>query len=647
LIRDISIAVQEVYEKIKLPQSFLKKTEELGNEVQINLDNDLKEMNGFQKLQALSGIANIAYQKKDNSTARLALEKILRIDANQPDILRNLITIASEQKDIEAYERYWRRYIRLLLWQILKGDNKIAAYKDMFLFYLKISNEIEGICRNTENKMQDYLKQNGFLLKWLESNTALIWLMSIFKSTVHEQANLTNRDIQLGLKGNLAIQRNWTHLFYPEFEKYIGDEDLSDLEGASLQQYITRTNITHDPSFTLIRRFLEWSDQNFGLSVDADQTKLDAVCAFAWIVCNIPLRPHLMELAKGLKNDNGLEVETFRTKIAHSCNGPFSIMMNKCFKLEAPWDLFLAYFGDFGVMSYIQDNATLFYLARAYFEKQEVYNCYLIIRRIVAQISEDDTLHEKSLTELVEDLLHGLLSQFSQADDAIIGDLKYRLTGFQIGLSLKTNHINDQERAELLEMLVSKFPFENENSGIGPFIKRLNEAIEQVKTNLKYDKVLKEILTKVKTHFSKNEFGKAKAEILRLPDETDQLKEMKNEYLKQVNEAIQHKELQNLIDRSLGLVQEYVSKGNFDAAKATLNRLPSSPPEVNQIKTNWMNQVIHAENDLNEKINELKRKIRLKGFDLDSFLHNQNMYNIGSQVEMFQFLSSIYQQLNK
>src|SRR5205085_9059004 len=178
-------------------------------------------LHALSEAQRFAQAASDAYHAGQLADARHALEGILMLDGDQPDVIRNLITVTSEKQNIEAYERYWRRYIKVLLWHIMRDDDAPAAYDELFRFYSKVATVTDREFNETPGKLGEKLRTLGLLPRWLEAHAGLIWLDSITRPHRAQQANLAATRLAEGWLGHLALMKYWYRIFYPEFYRYL------------------------------------------------------------------------------------------------------------------------------------------------------------------------------------------------------------------------------------------------------------------------------------------------------------------------------------------------------------------------------------------------------------------------------------------
>jgi len=255
-----------------------------------------------QNVQRLSKAATHAFYNNNSAEARLALENILLIDGDQPNVLRNLITLTGGQRDIEAYERYWKRYVRVLLWRIMRGDGSASAWYDLVLFYKKTAAVMERECDTSQNDVIKVLPRPGFLSRWLESMAGLVWLECAAQPWRSRQTGIDIAEMKKGQLGNLSLMEYWFQVFYPDFYSFL--EIPGNTQGPiSLMGLETNFNLSFDPKFKLLTRFLQWYKFHFAFTDETNIYHQEALIALRGFVKRLPLKRYIKDLAEKFGNE--------------------------------------------------------------------------------------------------------------------------------------------------------------------------------------------------------------------------------------------------------------------------------------------------------------------------------------------------------
>lgn len=122
-------------------------------------------------LEEMAVGAAAAYEGGDLPSARLALEDLLLADAGRADVLWNLLIVTSEQQDVPACERYWRRYAVLQLTRMLRRE--AGAREELVRFYTRAATTTDRIFAESSVKVQERPRTPGLLPRWLEAHAAL------------------------------------------------------------------------------------------------------------------------------------------------------------------------------------------------------------------------------------------------------------------------------------------------------------------------------------------------------------------------------------------------------------------------------------------------------------------------------------------
>ncbi|MDQ3917058.1 MAG: hypothetical protein M3348_01030, partial [Acidobacteriota bacterium] len=291
------------------------------------------------KIQQLARRAAEAYNTNKLTEARAALEAILLLDGDQPEALRNLVTITSEQQDVEAYERYWRRYVKLLLWRIMRDDEARAAREDLLRFYTKVATVTDREFVDSSAKTSESLKRPGLLSHWLEAHAALVWLQAAhapdqFLSSSNGHAGKTG--------GYRAVTKFWYRVFYPEFYPFLDLGGESTSEGRE-PLAPPRTNLRFDPTLNLLTRFAEWAQFYFYLD-DKYDAYAETLTALAGVVARLPVRPYVLQLKTKFETDE-LKPRSFRRSFQDACSFPFYLKRNQLRDAD-DWEGIIELFGD-------------------------------------------------------------------------------------------------------------------------------------------------------------------------------------------------------------------------------------------------------------------------------------------------------------
>jgi hypothetical protein len=262
----------------------------------------LAECDALKPLLEHGTAASTAYLEDRSGDARAALEALLRYDGDQLEVLRNLVTLASEQRDAEAYERYWRRYVHTLLRRILTGDDVDFAWAELTRFYLSVAVATDRDCKAAPNELAKLLPRPGFLPRWLEAHAALVWLDTARRPRAAARTGLDRKEIDSGRQGYRALLDYWLRVYYPQFLPYLDQikaPTSPDLPPPGAHAF----TLPFDPAERLARRCIEWAELQFLLQGKREGAHAEAVRALAGLVARLPEQASFLRLGKDLGED--------------------------------------------------------------------------------------------------------------------------------------------------------------------------------------------------------------------------------------------------------------------------------------------------------------------------------------------------------
>lgn len=272
----------------------------------------------LQEFRQLCKAAKEAYIDGNMGMARNSLEKILARDGDQPEVLQNLVLIAGEEQDIEAYERYWRRYVKVQLWRIMRGESPENSRMSLSRFYERAARAMNRDLGKSINETVQILQRPGFTPRWLESHLGLAW------SSLEDVSRLGDAE-------RFQIMRHWCRMFYPEFFPFLVAQDLkNDRESASP---------AFDPVLQLLTSFMKWAPAGFGVR-DSESVYGKTIVAFALSMAYLPVKNYAGEIA-GIARESYPQVG-LRRAVQEACFNP---LLNKAkqfgggqFADEKKWD---------------------------------------------------------------------------------------------------------------------------------------------------------------------------------------------------------------------------------------------------------------------------------------------------------------------
>ncbi|MGD2088737.1 MAG: hypothetical protein PVH61_21340 [Candidatus Aminicenantes bacterium] len=560
-----------------------KKTNE---EIYGKYPGDTKNLKPIQMLQLLSETSSQAYKNNNITGARLALEEILLIDGDQPDVLRNLITLASEQKDIEAYERYWRRYVRVLLWRIMRGDGSAAAWYDLVLFYKRVATIMERECDKTPDEVSKVLRRPAFLSRWLETMAGLVWLKCASQPWRSLQTGIGMEEMKKGRMGSLSLMKYWFRVFYPDFFPFLlVSENIKGKMPLVGVEY--NLNLYFDPRLKLFTRFLQWSKFKFALGKETDVHHKEAVFAFGCFLARLPVNQYLMVLAEELTDD--YKNESIKQVLNEELNLLFKIKFNELLESrenrseeeiqevgkENRWRKVVDLLGDPEIQDVLSKELK-HYLALAYSITKEVTKALDTLCLMLPELTKEEGEKEENQLYLLWQNVLWTNIQVIAEDESIE----------------KAEEAFDRIKRKITDIRISK--------EINYFKMKLLENLEMLY-------IQQVISPRAGEALRKHQYKKARQFITKLPDEPGSIKKIKQDFLKQIDEA---ESLNRRINESMEEIRYCMKNVNFEEARKVARALPK---EVKDLKDHLLDQIDEAEERYNSEqriINDAIEKVK-------------------------------------
>jgi hypothetical protein len=594
------------------------------------------------------------YEAGQVSEARRALENILLCDGDQPEALRNLITITSEQHDMEAYCRYWRRYVKLLLWRIMRGDHAAAAYDDLCHFYVRVATITDREFNESPQKTPERLRTPGLLARWLEAHAGLVWLDSWHRPHRDQQAQLGAEELKAGRLGRLAVLQFWCQVFYPEFYPFLdlgsstvdaqphcvfdpelyrapdpvtAEEDGSPSTAGTDGKPKSRhrgSALPFDPAERLWTRFAQWFKFHFGLRNNHD-AHAETVTALAGLVARVPHRPYARKLAAIFAHEE-LNPPPYRRAVREACSLPLRFRLGKFLEGKKPnWLGLLACFGDADLFDCLTPDLRLF-LALACCHQNATARAMQIACETLPDMEPDDFEEEAQNGQLWKNVLHANLQAIMEGKEAQRQEAFARLTKQIEAISVEgpqkqfrqdclklvrdaeqTARIHEQvDRAvKRSKELVKQNNFDeavrtirelpNEPEDLQKLKASLLEQVAEARKSAELHKRIEHAIEQSKKLVGEGKFREAKDVVHRLPSEPADLEDLKRNLLGQIDEAEQQKQLHKRIEAAVEESKKLVGKGKFREAKDVVRRLPDEPQDLKDLKRNLLGQIDEAE----------------------------------------------------
>ena len=553
-----------------------------------------------KKISIFSQAAAQAYEMKALMISRLLLEKILLMNGDHPEVLRNLITLTSEQRDEEAYQRYWKRYVKCLFWRIICRDGTSSAWDELEIFYRRVSNVAERECNKPANEIKTIIERPGFLQAWLEANGALIWLRSVKSLQYVHQNSPSPRQIEQGQQGTLSLMRFWFQIFYPEFLSYLslGQPEQPADEDQNRNLPLPASHIHYlagdDPACLMVKRFLQWSEFSFGLSHPPEPAHAAAVTAAAGLVVRIPEYRYMRDIGAFCKKELREGNHLIGQQIKDACSLAMGLKLKELMD-EKNWQGMITLYGEPDIEGRLSHNLRMF-AAFAYCQCEMAQKGFDIACRALPEFTEKD-IEEKSDARQIwmQVIQSNVESQTKGVDSNTAG----------VGIQ------DLQDRIRFLSLPEHLIPFQS----------TLCELLENAYTQTAMKSRLDKAIEKSKEYVNAERFDQAREIIGELPNAPPAVKEIKEKLLDQINDAERHILFRRRIETAIQKSKDLVESGDFAAARRVIRDLPDSSEDITQLKSNLLGQIDQAAEQANLRVHidtaieESKRMVGNGNFD--------------------------------
>lgn len=572
----------------------------------------------------LSRVAGSEYRAGDLQTTRLALERLLLLDGEQSEILRNLVTVTSEQSDLTAYHRYWRRYVKHLLWRIMRGDRARLAWDELLSFYQRVATVTDREFSEEQQKVIAKLRVPGLLTRWLESHAGLVWLNSAIRSYRTQQTGLPNSKIQDGALGHLALMRFWLSVFYPEYHAFLDTGSAKEIPNQPHRRELPG-KLSFDPARRLLSRFAEWSKLGFGLQQadDHESPHGQAVLALGGCAARIPLESHALKLQQILQEDQ-IPQESFRRSMQTAFSIVFGLKLNQFLgnkndddeeSSERDWKGLAAFLGDPEIVDRLSPMLRL-YVAFGLCNDHRESVALTISCGTLIDMRDDDFDDDAQTSQLWKAVLHANIKKAGESEDtdrkAKINSIRREIQAVK-GLSERANGFKDQCLFEILmsdaietsKKLVDEDKFDEALQLIND-IPAIRDEDREHKQNLLNQILVQRCVKESRELVEEKKFAEAEKLVSELPNEPDDLREFKQNLIGQIQDARETNRVNTLVEEVLEESKELVSKKRFDEARKRLRKIPNEPSELKELKSSLLKQIDEAEttHELNETVDD-------------------------------------------
>jgi hypothetical protein len=553
-------------------------------------------------IQQFASRASNSYRAGELTEARRALEALLLEDGDQPDVLRNLVTITSEQEDGAAHERYWRRYVKVLLWRQLRGDEPLAAWHDLVRFYRKVATitdcEFSGALIATKER----LRLPGLLPRWVEAHAALVWLESAARSYRFEQTGLPVTQVASGQLGRLSLMNFWFGVFYPEFKSHLclGRPGPALGHPGEMAQ-TTAVPFEPDPALHFLSRFVEWSKAQFALKND-DEAHAQAVLTLAGCAARIPPRPYVRQL-QAILNADEIRPRPFRRSFQEACSLPLGIRLEKLLK-EQDWDGLISCYGDPETCDSLVPMLRLF-AALAFCKVGQPVKALELSCEALPDLEADELAPNSQCRALWDNVFHANLNEI-----------------------LKGKPSEQENGIKSLRRKIEGLP---DLAAAPDFKPGCLAEIREIEDELRLNKQIDQAVASVKELVGKERFEEARRAVRALPDQPVKVQDLKKNFLRQIDEVEEQSRLRARIDAAAERLRGLLSRRNYAEATTVVNDLPDHPAEIRQLKTSWLTQIEDAQRQafvLDAENTQILLRLRSRGLNYEALKQTAKKMNI-------------------
>jgi hypothetical protein len=533
--------------------------------------------------------SNEAYRSGKLSVARMNLESLLLANGNQPDVLRNLLLVTAEQEDIDAYRRYWRRYVKLNLWRLMYGADAWAAEDELTRFYVLVAKKTELVFGAEGVKQAEVLRRPGLLPAWLEAHAALVWLSCAFQSTRPHQTRLGAEKLAAGRLGRLAVMKFWFAAFYPEFLAYVdlGEASNRGRNAQGLRQCARR--FAFDPEEKLLTRFAQWSLEGFGLSHEktanreemlAIEAHQQAVEALVNVVARIPWQPYVKTIQKTLNRDD-LKPKPFRDTMQEACTRVIEQRFAELWKAK-DWTAISAGFCDPDLLRALNPMFRT-HLAYALCKAGKETEALGLALQTLPELRDDDIREKRENEEREPAGRETWMEVLFLNIEAI---LKLQPEQQSAAIARLRAQVREGARHPRVVKEFEKQLEAKNYSAAGRTLDELpdRESLKDFRTGMRRHLTVAEVRERI----NQDDYSGAKSIAKALPRD---MKEFKDDVLKQI-------EREERKTNSVARIRELLDEGNFDAARRVIRDLPKTE-DYAEFGNNLLKQIELKERTVN------------------------------------------------
>ena len=560
----------------------------------------VKEDKIISELQEFSKNALNAYSQNDLEEARLNLERMLLLDGDQIEVLRNLLTITSEQKDSEGYERYWRRYIKSLLWKMMWPETRLLATEEIIKFYSKVMSATSRDIEKKHEELTDILRTKGFLSHWLEAVSGLSWLFMIASPAGENAGYFSENELS-------EFISFWYRLFYPEFYPFVNQKKLKEnIPGEG--RFIYQNRIIEDPVFKLIKYGYIWGEIGYGIKLENDKdpqsinphfSNVMALCAFLFKLPFDRYLPQFVSLVNSRQNQEG----NYRRMFLDKAGFPFRLVLGSFFKNEN-WEGFINMMEGYAATANLPPDLAMFLSFALCRVHRESEGFDLMISSLPTFLKNDVVSTDEGQETQIVNLCRGVIRANVDLYTKRMEEKPIPYSPIQEGLTGLLKRIENIQ--------VSK--------DVTSLLQTLRDDIAGVSEAIHNRRLLDETIADVQKLVPNGKFSSARKRIMALPD-SEGIREVKKDLLTQIDQAEENAKMQEKVEQMISSVKRNVKYGKFFAARAEVNSLSGNMPGLSELKRNLLSQIDQAEsqnnlqNTIEETVEKVKRHLQYADFE--------------------------------
>lgn len=546
-------------------------------------------------------LARQAYLDLDLAEARRQLEAMLAEGNRDQAVPRNLVIVCAEQEDIEAYERYWRRFVSLQLGRLLAGGGSLEPYQQLLSFYGRVAQSTDFDLAQAKGQEKETLTRPGLLPRWLEAHGALCWLEPLLlDATAHAFQYPAGSDGSakeaLLSCARLGVASFWLACFYPQFSRWLSGP-VQVKESGPAPQLVFAGMAGHDPVGCLLEHFVDWSKADFYLGAqESDDQHQETVSALCGLAARLPIHAYAKQLQERFAQEEPTS-KPFRRHMQEACGKGLWLRLGGLLQSE-DWEGVVEYLYDGPAQQWLSPEMRL-YAALALCRCQRLDQGLACAVEALADLGKEEEPSE-NLQNMFINVVHANL--FSAFDKLEPLPLESAGEDFAPDAELYTLHCREFFAA-ILKPWHDMPPRPVLDAMRGRVQAAEEEALEQLLLRRRVDWSI----AVSQRLAAGGRFGDARRIIEQLPDQPQDLARLKAQLLSGISQAQEQSAVQQRIERAMERSKEHVARGDFAQARDVINGLPDHPSGLAQMKRDLLDQIAQVERQARQA-DEIRRQ---------------------------------------